>query len=115
MTTVDVSASKAVVKPGGVHELMEASDRSSDTKMQGRAIMIVIAIVALVFINAGIFYTTQIAKETNKAIGSTDQQKVSTTKLDTTNLERLNGRVSVDVEPQLAPYASGRANPFVSP
>lgn len=92
------------------------NDSNTGARSQGRAVMMAIAIVALLFINAGIFYTARISQQTDHSlVEQTTSDAVTTSKLATDKLERLTGRVSVDVEPQLVPFSSGRDNPFIAP
>ena len=92
------------------------SNSNASGRSQGRAIMMIIAIMALLFINAGIFYTARISQQTDHSlVEQTTSDTVTTSKLATDKLERLTGRVSVDVEPQLVPFSTGRNNPFLAP
>lgn len=92
------------------------NDSSAGTRSQGRAIMMAIAIVALVFINAGIFYTARVSQQTDRAlIEQISSDSVTTSKLAQDKVDRLSDRLSVDVEPQLTPFTTGRDNPFLAP
>ncbi len=92
------------------------NDSNATGRSQGRAIMMAIAIVALLFINAGIFYTARISQQTDRSLVEQPvSDGVTTSKLATDKLERLTGRVNVDVEQQLVPLSTGRDNPFLAP
>lgn len=88
------------------------TDGSQDTKLQGRAILLGMAITVLVFINVGIFYTTKLTRDTGSAVTLTEDSKVTKTKLDTVTLEKLQNRTVIDIEAKLTPYTSGKNNPF---
>ncbi|GEM_PF-5490821 len=83
----------------------------NETRDQGRAILIIIAIITLLFINVGIFYTTQVSRERDQ-VSDDSASGASAAKLDVTSLQQLDNRVHVDVEEKLKPYQSGRSNPF---
>lgn len=102
-------------KPSDLADVLASdTDSSSEARSQGRAIMMGIAIIALLFINGGIFYTTQLTKKTNSATSGNTPSTITTTKLDTVSIDRLKGREAVDVNAKLAPTGTGRANPFNS-
>lgn len=97
-----------------LNAFMNSSERSGDTKASGRAIMIIIAIIVLVFINVGIFYTTRITKQTGQT-APLDTKHTSTSTLDNATIQKLQNRSAIDVENQLTPYTTGRSDPFVTP
>ncbi len=87
----------------------------NSSKNQTRAVVIVFAIIALVFVNIGIFYTRRITNQADITTTNTTTDTVSTTKLDETSLSKISNRVSVNVDDQLQPYSDGRSDPFTKP
>ncbi len=84
----------------------------NESREQGRATLVIIAIVTLIFINIGMYYTFRITQQSNQITANTDQ-KTSTAQLDTVNVSKLSDRTHVDVEDKLNPLSSGRDNPFI--
>ncbi|MFA6082532.1 MAG: hypothetical protein WC773_03940 [Patescibacteria group bacterium] len=83
-----------------------------EAKNQSKAVIIVIAIIALLLINGSIYYTSLLTKQ-SEDLSSDVVESVSTSKLDTTNMALVTGRLHIDVSAQLTPNTSGRENPFV--
>lgn len=84
-------------------------------KGHNRAVLIVTAIITLIFINAGIFYTSRIAKQANLSIGTAATATLAVPKLNTDTLAKLKARSSSNVDNALKPASEGRGNPFTSP
>ncbi len=80
---------------------------------QSRIIFVAVAIVTLIFINIGIFYTSEIIKQTEIPTNSASQA-IGLIKLNNNALNILRQRQIVNVDNQLNPYQSGRPEPFSS-
>jgi len=82
-----------------------------ETSNPNRILIIIFGVIALIFVNAGIFYTAQISHQAAQLDTLTIDQ-ISTAVLDTKNVQTLEGRTHIDVEADLIPYQSGRTNPL---
>lgn len=88
---------------------------NTENKSHNRAIIIVTAIVALIFVNAGIFYTSRIARKANEITTANQGTVPTTAKLNSQTLQALQSRTPVSVEDKLKSNTSGRTNPFITP
>lgn len=84
-------------------------------KGHNRAVLIVTAIITLIFINAGIFYTSRIARQANEPTTDINTTTLAVPKLNTDTLAKLKARNSSDVESALQISGAGRGNPFIAP
>jgi sensor histidine kinase regulating citrate/malate metabolism len=85
-----------------------------EAKNQSKIVIFTLVIIVLILVNFGIFYTGRISKLTSDYTKNTSIKTSQPIELNSTVLDKLSNRKSIDVSDGLSPKSSGRVNPFTN-